>query len=198
MLTPKEERTIRRAARAQRAYWKLFDARSDDARYRLALMDRRIAIDYELRGRAEPALQVEPVDCWIPLDEATRREIKRRYPKIRAEVALERERRRLAVNCGRTQLELSFGARVRRKLRRVIWASGLSIREVALSLGVAASTLERHLAGEKPSRGRRDWYDRLESIGIIDGEHILISIRYTSPTRKKFGWRVPHDDVVDE
>lgn len=192
MLTEREDRIIRRAARAQQAYFQLITARSDDARYRLALMDRRVDVDRELRG--QPAhLDAGPVDCWISLDEATHREIKIRYPKIRAEVALERERRRLAVNCGRTQLELSFGARVRRKLRRVIWRSNLSIREVAIALGLAPSTLERHLAGERPSCARRDWYDRVESIAVVD-DRILISVRYTSPTFKRHGWRVPLEE----
>jgi hypothetical protein len=193
VLTPSEERIVRRAARAERAYWKLFKARADDARHRMALIDRRISIDRELRGELAHQPPVEPVDTWVPLRVAVRREIARRYAGIESDVALERERRRLAVDCGYTQLSLSFTARVRRKLRRVIWSSGLAIREVAEAMGVAPSTLERHLAGERPCAARCAWYDRVESIGI-EQNHILILLRAGPPARKPYGWRKPLED----
>jgi len=201
VLTPNDERIVRRAAKAQRAYFKLFDERRDDARYRLALIDRRIAIDAELRGESHSIIPIgEPVDTWIPLHVAVKREIARRYKLIETEVAMERERRRLAVDCGYTQLRLSFSARVRRRLREVIWTSGLSIREVAEALGVACSTLERHLAGERPSAARCAWYDRVVSIGVEQETFISILVRRGPSTRKKYGWRKPlaEESPLDE
>lgn len=197
MVSPTEEKIIWRAARSQRRYWLLVAGFTDDQRRKLALITRYVEVERELRGERRESV-VAPIDCWIPLREAVDLEIARRRPGITIEVALERSRRRLAVSCGYVELELSFRARARRKLRAIIWASGLSIREVAGAFGVATTTVERHLAGHKPNRERLAFYQRLESV-TVDGGYVIVAIKCEPATRKKYGWRKPlPDDDVDE
>lgn len=199
-LSETEERVISRVARADRAYWRLVRRFDDDPRRRLAIFTRRIEVAAALRGDQRPLFDGdEPVDLWLPLEQAVSIEMRRRRPGIRLEVAFQRERKRLGVGCGRTQLVLSYVARARRKLRRIIWSSGLSIREVSEIFGIAASTIENHLAGARPSRSRLNFYQRLEAITCREGL-VFITLRQFAPTRKKFGWRKPleeHDDDED-
>src|SRR5579871_833158 len=95
---------------------------------------------------------------------------------------------RIAFGCGPQQLALSRWAQVRRRLQDVVWRSDLSIREAANCLGIAPSTLERHLAGARPCESRLAFYDRLEAFEI-DHEHVHIVLRRGSLTRKRWGWR---------
>lgn len=72
-----------------------------------------------------------------------------------------------------------------------LWSeSGLSAREFAAAIGVASSTVERHLAGRVIARERQRWYRRVKAI-VVDGDEIHIIIRRTAPTRKNiaFWWR---------
>jgi hypothetical protein len=195
MLSPSEERVIWRAARAQRRYWQLVRRLGDDARRRHGVLTRYVEVQAELRGDRDKDPPAGPVDCWIPLHEAVSRELARRRPLVRVEVMLQREARRLAVGCGRAEIQLGFRPRARRRLRRIIWDSGLSIREVADAIGVASSTLERHLGGRMPCRERTDWYLRLESVSAVD-DYLLITVKRAAPTRKCCGWRkpIPPDD----
>lgn len=197
MLSPTEERIIFRAARAQRAYWQLVKRFDEDSRRKLALFNRYIEVQAELRGdRRTKLTPLGPVDCWIPLRQAVQQEIIRRTPQITFDVASARDTRRRAVGCGYVALALSAVARVRRKLRRVIWLSGLSIREAASAIGVSSTTIENHLGGRRPSLERMVWYDRLESI-VVEDDQILIIVRREAPSRKKYGWRKPLD-LFDE
>lgn len=190
LLTNREERIIRRAARAERAYWQML-ATSDDQRRRMAMMQRRMELDAELRGDTKP---LPPADLSTSLEVAVNRELLALKPAVETQLILQRKARRLASSCGPTQLTLSATGEVRRKLRAMVHASQLSPREIASALGLADRTIERHMqVGHKMSRERRSWYDRLESIDV-DGSMIHIVVRRVAPTRKRWGWDLTRDE----
>lgn len=189
LLLPKEERVIRRAARAQHAYWQMVHS-SDDQRRRLAMMDRHNAITAELQGRQPPA---RPPDLSEPLEAAVRHELVAITPAVRQQLIVSRQTRRLAVDCGPAQISLSVTASARRQLREIVQSSHLSIREIALALGVATRTLERHCAGETMSRERRDWYRRLIRVEV-NGPEVHVVTRRPPPTRKPWGWNLSREE----
>lgn len=190
LLVPKEERIIRRAARAQHAFWQMVHT-SDDQRRRLAMMDRHNVLTNELQGKAP--LPPRPPDLSQPLDVAVRHELVAITPAVRRQLVASRQTRRLAVDCGPAQIHLSVTASARRQLRAIVQASQLSIREIALALGVADRTLERHCAGETMSRERRDWYGRLLRIDVEDRE-VHIVTRRVGMTRKPWGWDLTREE----
>jgi hypothetical protein len=183
MLTLKEQRIIRRAARAQRAFWQLLAETSTDPRRKLAMFDYRVAVDAELRGerRRPPAY-----DLSTPLDEAVRLELDAIAPEIRTRLVLQRASKMLATSCGPTQLKLSYTAAARQQLRVVVRESTMTQRELAAAIGVSETTLFRHLRGETMSRERRDWYHRLERI-VREGSLIHVIVRAITPERLQKG-----------
>ncbi len=174
MLASHAEHIIRRAAAAERAYWQLVAGASDDPRYKLALIDRRIAVDRELRG--EPKPQLAPLNfAAAPLELLVDRELEEIRPAVTARISFRRAAQRLARRCGPVQLELSYMARTRQKLRQLLEGSRLNIREFADAIGVDDSTIERHLNGERPNRLRAQWYNRIREVYVdAQGVHLVM------------------------
>jgi hypothetical protein len=188
-LSDRELRTIRRAARAEHAYFAMLRG-SDDQRRRIAMMQYRVDVDAELRGDVSTA----PVsDLSVPLEVAVERELVAMTPRVRMELVMRRQTRRLASDCGPVQLAVSANGSARRKLRMIRRQSQLCMREIAQALGIAERTLERHVGGEKINGERRQWYAQLESIDV-EGDYYRILVRRCAPTRKRWGWLLTREE----
>jgi hypothetical protein len=182
MLSHLDDEIIMRAAAAEHDYW-LLVRRCDDSARKLALFDRRIAIDAKLRGEPPPA----PAPLWAPLEVAVDVELERRRDLIRTEVTLQRQRSRTALGCGLVQIRLGRRASARRKLHALTRGSPLSLQELADVFGIEVLTIKNHLAGRRIARARSNWYHRLERVELV-GDCVHVVVRYR-PAPKRWGWK---------
>lgn len=170
---PDAERIIRAAATAARAYHELIQGAAENPRFRLALIDARVMVDQELRG--ETPFPPPAPNIMEPIGLAVDRELEAMRPDVEFRVASWRAVRRLA-GCGYVQLALSTAAEMRRRLRRFIKESELTIAEFAELVGIDETTIHDHLGGGKIPRSREIWYKRLMSIAVRR-ETITITLR---------------------
>jgi hypothetical protein len=184
-LSPKQERVIRRAARAERRYWNLVKRLDDDPAARRAVLESRVRINAELRG--DRRTNQEPADLSEPLHVAVEREIGRQRPVIRQLVASRRAKRREGVTgCGLVQLALSRSAALRRHLWSVIRGGGLLRWQLAEAIGVSEKTIDNAVNNPRElALPRRSWIARLESATLIDGYYCLV-VRTGAPRHRRW------------
>lgn len=91
----------------------------------------------------------------------------------------------IARGCGPQTLHLSRRAGARRKLRGLLLAGPLCVRELAEVMGVEYSTLRCHLAGKRIASARVDWYHRVESLRVEgDRVHLVVRLHLTRARRR--------------
>lgn len=169
------ERIILDAATAQRAYAVLIRNAAENPRLRLAMIDARVMADQEARG--ESRVPPPPPNIMEPIAVAVDRELERMRPDAEWRVVQWRAMRRLG-GCGYVQLSLSYRAEMRRKLRRFIKDSGLTIAEFAELSGQDETTLHDHLGSGKIPKTRAAWYRRIVSLEVKKGA-VIMTIRRT-------------------
>jgi hypothetical protein len=173
MISPDAERIIRDAAVAQRAFTQLIAAAAENPRFRLELIDQRVMIDQELRGESRQAPPAPNI--MEPIGTAVDRELERMRPEAITRVIAWRASRRLG-GCGYVQLSLSYAAEMRRRLRRFIKDSSLTIAEFAEISGQDETTVHDHLGAGKIPRTRAAWYRAILSIAV-NNKTVVITLR---------------------
>lgn len=188
-LSAEQERVIRRAALAERRYWRLVKRLEENPAARRAVLEARVRIDAELRA---PGVTVEPADLSEPLDVAVDREVARQRPVIRQLLAARRATRREGMSgCGLVQLALSRPARLRRHFSAVVSDSGLRQWQVAEAIGLPEDSVSGFVGGRRMRRAsatRKSWISRLESVTLVDGYYCIVT-RPGAPRRPYTYWK---------